>query len=271
MNASFKTELIEKYTTILYEYFHIMHTSEIVNTLDNQAEVIQIGMQSITHIYKLAFFLSKQISTAVCHSQKGMYCYLEYIEQMNKTNMLHNLDNVDAVVFIYNKTLSEIYGQNPPTTMMTNILSISENDSYKGSGIDFMKCNKSLEIMAHMSKTLVWFTNEHLTTIHRMELVETHLATLSALFVEYSLDVLFPFLDTVQTKLAPMKKEEYLLFWTSLTKQIRRALKHQQIPTKHTVQEWCIWLQQYKDKTVSQVGEEEGWKSPMEELIRALF
>ena len=270
MNASFKTELIEKYTAILYEYLHIMHTSEIVNALDNQAEVIQIGMQSITHIYKLAFFLSKQISTAVCHSQKGMYCYLEYIEQMNKTNMLHNLDNVDAVVFIYNKTLSEIYGQNPPTTMMTNILSISETDAYKGSGIDFMKCNKSLEIMAHMSKTLVWFGNTHMTTLDQMELVETHLAPMSALFVDYSLDVLFPFLDTVQTKLAPMKKEEYHTFLKSVTKQIKRALKHQQIPTKQTIHESCILLHQYKDKTVSQIGEEEGWKSPMDELVRLL-
>jgi hypothetical protein len=268
MNASFKAELIEKYTTILYEYFHIMNTSEIVNALDSRSIVIQIGMQSITHIYKLAFFLSKQISTAVCHSQKGMYCYLEYIEQMNKTNMLHNLDNVDAVVFIYNKTLSEIYGQNTTTSMMTNILSISETDAYKGS--DFMKCNKALSIASQLSSTLVWFGNEHLTTVDQMELVETHLVPLSVLFVDYSLDVLFPFLDTVQTKLAPMKKEEYHTFLKSVTKQIKRALKHQQIPTKQTINESCILLHQYKDKTVSQIGEDECWKSPMDELVRLL-
>jgi hypothetical protein len=267
MSASTKTDLILKYAVVIYEYFHIMQMSEIMSTLENQHTVIQIGMQSITHIYKLSFFLSKQISTAVCHSQKGMYCYLEYIEQMNKTNMLHNLDNTDAVVFIYNKTLTEIYGQNPSTNMMTNILSISENDNYKGT--DFIK---TLEIMSRLANTLLWFNNETLTTHCRMELVEAHLHPLSALFVEYSLDIMFPFFEFVQTKLEPMKKEEYITFLQSLTKQIKRAGKHRQIPTKQTVADACFYLQsQHRGKTVSQIGEEEGWKHPMDELVKIIF
>lgn len=267
MSASTKTDLILKYAMVIYEYFNIMQMSEIVTTLDNQHDVIQIGMQSITHIYKLSFFLSKQISTAVCHSQKGMYCYLEYIEQMNKTNMLHNLDNTDAVVFIYNKTLTEIYGQNPSTNMMTNILSISENDNYKGT--DYIK---TLETITQVAKTLLWFNNEILTTHCRVELVDSHLHPLSTLFVEYSLDILFPFFEFVQTKLEPMKKEEYMAFLKSLTNQIKRAGKHQQIPTKQTVSDACFLLQsQHRGKTVSQMGEDEGWKQPMDELAKFIF
>lgn len=267
MNTSFKNDLILKYTILIYEYIHIMHTSEIISELENQTAVIQIGMQSITHIYKLAFFLSKQISTAVCHSQKGMYCYLEYIEQMNKTNMLHNLDNTDAVVFIYNKTLTEIYGQNPSTNMMTNILSISENDNYKGP--DFIKCNKALETMSQISNTLLWFSNEQITTENRLKIIETHLHPFISIFVEYSLDVLFPFFESVQTKLAPMNYEDYLFFLKYFTKQIKSALKHQQIPTKETVSEACFLIQsQYRGKTMTQIGEEEGWKSPIEKIIK---
>lgn len=267
MSASIKNELILKYAVIIYEYFHIMSTSEIVSTLETQDAIIQIGMQSVTHIYKLSFSISKQISTAVCHSQKGMYCYLEYIEQMNKTNMLHNLDNTDAVVFIYNKTLTEIYGQNTPSNIMANILSISENDNYKGT--DYVK---TLETISHVANALVWFSNDQFTTPCRMELIETHLHTLIALFVEYSLDILFPFLEFVQTKLAPMKKEEYHLFLKSLTKQIKRAVKHQQIPTNLTITDACFFLQSlHRDKTVSQIAEEEGWKSPTDELVKLIF
>lgn len=267
MNASIKNDLILKYTVLIYEFFHIVNTSEIIRELENPSAVIQIGMQSITHIYKLAFFLSKQISTAVCHSQKGMYCYLEYIEQMNKTNMLHNLDNTDAVVFIYNKTLTEIYGQNPSTSMMTNILSISETDNYKGT--DFIKCNKALETMTQMTNTLLWFNNPHLTTEHRLQIIETHLHPFISDFVEYSLDILFPFIESVQSKLAPMNYEEYTAFLKGFTKQIKSAQKHQQIPTKQTIAEACFLMQsQYRGKTVSQIGEEEGWKSPIEKLIK---
>jgi hypothetical protein len=270
MSTSTKSEIIDKYATILYEYFHIMNTSEIINSLENEQTIVRIGMQSITHIYKIAFYLSKQISTAVCHSQKGMYCYLEYIEQMNKTNMLHNLDNVDAVVFIYNKTLTEIYGQNPSNNMMTNILSISENDNYNCH--DFIKYNKSLVIMSQLSNTFLWFDNPHMNTSDRMELVNTHLRPLATLFVEYSLDVLFPFIESIQSKLEHMKKDEYLAFLTAFTKQTKRALKNQQIPTKQTVSDACFLLHfHYTGKTVSQIAEEEGWKSPIDELVKLVL
>jgi hypothetical protein len=184
--------------------------------------------------------------------------------------MLHNLDNTDAVVFIYNKTLTEIYGQNPATNMMTNILSISDNENYTGN--DFMKCNKALETMASVSNTLLWFNNEKLSTFYRMKLVETHLHTFFTFFVEYSLDVFFPFFEFIQSKIEPMTYEEYSLFLKTLAKYIQRAVKRQQIPTKDNVWDACFLLQaQYRGKTVSQIGEEEGWKSPIEELVKLIF
>jgi hypothetical protein len=61
--------------------------------METQSRVLEIGLSAISHIYKLAFFLSKNVATAVCHCQKGMYCYLEYIEQMNKNYKLSHTEN----------------------------------------------------------------------------------------------------------------------------------------------------------------------------------
>ena len=270
--SAIKNELIDKYTILVYEYLHIMSTSDVVKTIENQTKVIETGLTAVTHIYKLGFCISKNVATSLCHSQKGMYCYLEYIEQMNKSNMLHNLDNVDAVVFIYDKTLSEIYGSssNGSTNTFTNILSMSE--SGKAHGYDVLRCNKALDLLSQMSATLVWFEHSLLTMADRMEIVEMYLHPLSNLFIDYSLDVLFPFIESVQEKIKDVSKSEYIDFIASFIKYIKRAIKQKQIPTKDTVNECCLLIHaHFNGKSIKQVGDEYGWKVPTDDLVKLLF
>jgi hypothetical protein len=258
--SAIRNELVDKYTVLAYEYLHIMNASDVIKHIENQVHVIQIGFLSINHIYKLSFFLSKNVATAVCHCQKGMYCYLEYIEQMNKTNALHNLDQVDAVVFIYEKTLAEIYGHT-----MSNILSVS--DTVDGS--DFIRCNRCLDVVTHLAFCLLWFENSKLD---RCSLVETHLHPLAALFSDYSLDVLIPFIECVQEKMAPFEHAEYDTFLFCLAKHIKRAIKHQQIPTKQEVDECCLQLHAYyRGKTIQQIELEEGAKHALEDLVKLVI
>jgi hypothetical protein len=191
---------------------------------------------------------------------------------MNKTNTLHNLDNSDAVVFIYEKTLNEIYGPNSASSSNTisNILSISDMGISNGSEIH--KCNKVLWIVCRLSTILFWFQHPTLTTKDRLELIETHIPQIAMLFADYSLDVLFPFIETVQEKISPLEKDEYTLFLTSLTKQIKRAIKHQQIPTKCAVDDFCLQINScYREKTIEQIGVEEGWKKPIEDLVKTIL
>jgi len=119
---------------------------------------------------------------------------------------------------------------------------------------------------------LFWFQHPTLTTKDRLELIENHIQQIAILFADYSLDVLFPFIETVQEKIAPLEKDEYISFLTALIKQIKRAVKHQQIPTKCAVDDFCLQINScYREKTIEQIGVEEGWKRPIEDLVKVIL
>jgi hypothetical protein len=261
--------IIDKYVVLIYEYLHIMSTSEILNNLEQFPSILQIGISSITHIYKIAFLLSRNVATSACHCQKGMYCYLEYIEQMHKANMLHTLDNVDAVAFIYEKTISEIYGVSG-STPFSNIISISEMNRAQEN--DMIRCTKALDLLAKLIHVVLWLDNPIIHCNDRMEMVETRLHLICTLFVEYSLDPLLVWIESIQSKLAPFSKQEYFEFIDSLTKHIKRSIKSQQVPTKTAINDACLFIHAYYcDKPMGQIAEEEGWKKPMDDLMKLVF
>lgn len=261
--------IIDKYVVLVYEYLHIMNTSDILKSLDHLPLILQIGLSSITHIYKIAFLLSRNVATSVCHCQKGMYCYLEYIEQMHKTNMMHTLDNVDAVAFIYEKTVAEIYGVSG-STPFANIISIAEMNCAQGN--DMIRCSKALDLLSKMIHVMLWLDNASITNADRMELVETRLHLICTLFVEYSLDPLLVWIESIQEKLAPFSKQEYFDLLDSLVKHVKRAVKSQQVPTKSAINDACLFIHAYyHDKPMEQIAEEEGWKKPMDDLMKIVF
>jgi len=114
--------VIFHYTNIIIDYFEHMIQSELLNTLNNNTYIFIIGLNAVLHIYKLCLINSRSFETTQFLCQKAYYCYLEYIEQMNKSNLLHNLNNSDAIIFVYKKTISDL-----------NILNINENSNLNNS------------------------------------------------------------------------------------------------------------------------------------------
>lgn len=100
--------IVYKYTELLLEYLQHMNRSEFLRTLPNSSYIICIGINTLLHIFKIIFHKTQNIDTTYYHCQKASYCYLEYIEQMNKTFSLHNLNNQDAVMFVYKNSLMDI-------------------------------------------------------------------------------------------------------------------------------------------------------------------
>ena len=112
-NFSQKTrqELISKYESIVYDYLAIMNSSDMVKTIECSKYIIELGLSAITHIYKLAFCITKNVSTSADHCQKGIYCFIEYVEQTYKLGYTNQnpmpFDFMDAIVFIYDKSITK--------------------------------------------------------------------------------------------------------------------------------------------------------------------
>ena len=248
VSAKTRQELIRRYSMIVYDYLAIMNSSDTIKIMESAKYTIQLGLNAITHIYKLAFCMTKNVATSGDHCQKGIYCFIEYIEQTYKLGYINGqgvqgggqpqFDLMDAIMFIYDKTISELRNENSDnldersgSSAFTNILSVSQ--SHQAHGVDFAQCKSALEHFGNVASTLLWFNHPTMNLTDQMEIVDVHLMD----FLGYSLNMgrssdktfgsgrsstlgssldkdLFLFLETVQETVNGMEKKEYMDFLT---------------------------------------------------------
>jgi len=142
-------ELIKMLLNIIYEYLDNMQNSEFFMKLENNIFLLSIGFRMMIHIFQLNYIHSKNINDVYFNCQKAYYYYLEYLEQMYSTNMCQDLNHLDAMLFVYSKTLIkyESHSLNAPIELkMSNLL---ENDMFI----------KKMAKMTKLLNTLFWWEN----------------------------------------------------------------------------------------------------------------
>jgi hypothetical protein len=73
----------------------------------------------------------------------------------------------------------------------------------------------------------------------------------------------------VQEKLANISKAQYLEILGCITKQLKRATKRNEPITFPGVRDVCLHLGvHYSGATIEQIAAEEGWKKPVEDLVK---
>jgi hypothetical protein len=115
-----KNEIIYKYLNVCIKYFDFIEKSTFLKALYNRNFLIFIGFRAISYVF---IFNSNNIDSSIENSEKAYIYYLEYLEQLDKTNMMNELNHMDAILFLYNKTIpnytseintsSELYKLNP--------------------------------------------------------------------------------------------------------------------------------------------------------------
>lgn len=97
--------IVTKIFLIVYEYFDLMSESDVMQKSNMKNNIVEIGLNTILHIFKINLLVYKSADVAYLYSQKAYYCYLEYIEQIHNKCITDELNTKDAVLFLYNKTL----------------------------------------------------------------------------------------------------------------------------------------------------------------------
>jgi hypothetical protein len=90
------------------------------------------------------------------------------------------------------------------------------------------------------------------------------------LFLQTHTDYILDYIVFIQDKLQ-LHPEQYLVFLETFYKQMRKAIKHQQIPSSQQVQDTCLFLCKYKGQTIDEIGCENGWKIPSSDLAKYMF
>jgi hypothetical protein len=93
-------EIIDGFVSILEEYI-----VQICDKPNVKLQFIIEGIKTITHVYTLLFYYTKNLELTNYHSKKAYGYYIDFIEQKNGENYFQNLTYRDAIIFVYRKTI----------------------------------------------------------------------------------------------------------------------------------------------------------------------
>lgn len=96
------TDLISEFLLCIVKKIHIHNTKYYIF-------VIQRGLETLKHCFKLILLYTKNLEIALYYSAKALCYYIEFIGQIGEdSNTFLQLNSKDAVLFVYKKTIFEI-------------------------------------------------------------------------------------------------------------------------------------------------------------------
>jgi hypothetical protein len=167
-------------------------------------------MNAIHRVFEYILIKTKNIEKVCYYSKKTYYYYLEYMEQIYSSNLHQNLNQMDAMLFVYKKTIFDLYdGENEDTFgTMTNI--IASNGEIMN--IDDDNIKNILKKISKIMNTLFYWENTEFTFYERKELCNYLDFFMKKCF---SVPQIVQFLEILQKKIT-MKYPEYLLLLKEL-------------------------------------------------------
>lgn len=100
--------ILNNYLKLLNTY-HLLFTKNIVTKSSYYKEFIYTqGMKCLNHIYILLLHYTNNISFTYYHCEKGIYYFTEFISQIENENSFLKLSSIDAIIFVYKKTIYNI-------------------------------------------------------------------------------------------------------------------------------------------------------------------
>ena len=96
-------DILNKYNLLIIEYFKL--------NIKGIREWSR-GLETISHVFEIMLYYTKNLELTYYHSQKAFYFYGEFISQIiEDPNNYLQLSSKDATLFVYKKTIFEINAQ----------------------------------------------------------------------------------------------------------------------------------------------------------------
>lgn len=101
-------EVIECFGKLMSGYLLFMEQSEIVAKSKHMDTILYNGANIVIHVFTMHVYANESLEKICNQCCKSYVCYLEYIEQLDKTNLANNLYISDISIFVYKQTLGEL-------------------------------------------------------------------------------------------------------------------------------------------------------------------
>lgn len=182
---------LDQYVQVLDEY--------LLRAKDHYQLFIQLGLNVFNHVFRIIRQLSKnQIDVAAAYSKKAGYYYLEYIEQMKTSE--NNLNVLDAISFVYSKTISQYRDEYHNTNQSDEATTITMVD------------------IEPISNVILNWANHQITIEQRMVICQNHVSKY------IHLENIEPYLElikNIQNKI-PMSFDKYVDFLEEFYKIVKK-------------------------------------------------
>lgn len=126
-NSDISSEtLFNKYLKLLDTY-HQLFKKNIVTKNNYYREFIYLqGMKCLGHVFTILMQYTGNIPFTYYHCEKGIYYFTEFISQIENENSFLKLNSIDAIIFVYKKT---IYNINKKLVDITKKQSVDETNN----------------------------------------------------------------------------------------------------------------------------------------------
>ena len=131
----YPTVIVKNYISLLLELMNRLQLSSVFYKLSEPDKIIYNGFNVIQHVFEYSNNKTNNIETSFYISQQACNYYCEYIEQIHNSNLIHSLDHNDAIIFVYKKTIFELYNKTENSeTGLTNSMYLLQQNSKDNNG-----------------------------------------------------------------------------------------------------------------------------------------
>jgi hypothetical protein len=102
-------DVVKKYTELVVEYLKFIYENIKVQNLTYSKFIVIRGLETITNVFSIILYYTKNIDITYFQCQKSFYYYIEFIGQITEEqHTFLQLNSRDAITYVYKKTLFEI-------------------------------------------------------------------------------------------------------------------------------------------------------------------
>ena len=104
-------DINKKYISLIVEYLiFIVENMKNIKKIKYFRYIVMRGLETITHVFTIILYYTKNLTLAYYHSQKSYYLFVEFIGQISEEqNTFLQLSSKDATMYVYKKTIYELH------------------------------------------------------------------------------------------------------------------------------------------------------------------
>lgn len=101
--------ILNKYKDYIFDFLNIIIDNIKVKNNSYYKFIITRGLETITNVFTIILYYTKNIELTCFHCQKASYFYVEFVAQISEEqNMFLQLSSRDATSYVYKKTIYEL-------------------------------------------------------------------------------------------------------------------------------------------------------------------